>query len=173
MPYRSVEIANAFLRQPGAAGALTQMQMQKLAYLANGWNWALNGEQLITEPVEAWDYGPVYRDLYDHTRFFGKNPIGRPITAEDSEAARVFGVRSNNPPAPYAAPLTPREEEIVRHVWRRYGRMSGAQLSSLTHQRGTPWSNAYFGRGKSAVIDQQDIHRHYDELAARAETNVA
>lgn len=168
MAYRSVEIANEFLSQPGAIGSLTQMQLQKLAYLANGWNWAINGDQLISEPVEAWDYGPVYRDLYDHTKFFGKEPLTRLVTPADSEAALVFGYRGERPAA-YAARLSSRERAVVAHVWNRYGKLSGAQLSSMTHQRGTPWSDAYASLGKSAPIDQSIIKQHYDQLAERVQ----
>lgn len=174
MAYRSVEIANEFLSQPGALGTLTQMQLQKLAYLANGWNWAVNGESLISEPVEAWDYGPVYRDLYDHTKFFGKQPLTRSVTPDDSEAARVFGLRGEGVPLPpYRAPLSEREKAVISHVWRRYGRMSGAQLSALTHQRGTPWFETYTTAGKSKPIDQELIKRHYNELADLAQSNAA
>ncbi|MBW6522428.1 DUF4065 domain-containing protein [Sphingomonas sp. RHCKR47] len=169
MAYRSTEIANEFLAQPGAIGSLTQMQLQKLTYLANGWNWAINGEQLISEPVEAWDYGPVYRDLYDHTKFFGKQPLSRGVTPDDSEAARVFGIPGGGRSPAYHAHLHPRERAVVEHVWRRYGRLSGAQLSSMTHQRGTPWFETYTKSGKSAPIDQGLIRRHYDDLATRAQ----
>lgn len=172
MAYRSVEIANAFLRQPGALGHLTQMQLQKLTYLANGWNWALNGEQLIDDPAEAWDYGPVYPDLYEHTKFFGREPLERLITSEDNDAARVFGI-SDGKAAPYAARLTDREEAIIAHVWKRYGGLSGSQLSALTHQRGTPWSNTYWKRGKSTCIAQDEIRQHFDELARRAQQAAA
>ena len=168
MAHRSVEIANEFLRQPGALGHLTQMQLQKLAYMANGWNWALNGEPLIEDGAEAWDYGPVYPDLYEHTKFFGKNPLERLITAEDSEAARVFG-GSDGRAAPYAGQLSDRESAIIAHVWKRYGGLSGSQLSALTHQRGTPWSDAYWSRGKSAPIAQDAIRHYFDELAQRAQ----
>jgi uncharacterized phage-associated protein len=168
MTYRSVEIANEFLRQPGALGTLTQMQLQKLAYLANGWNWAINGEELIRDPVEAWDYGPVYRDLYEHTKFFGKGPVPRLVSSDDSQAARVFGLRGTECP-PYSANLSERERDVVAHVWRRYGRMTGVQLSGLTHMPGTPWFEAYTQQGKNAVIGQDAIHRHYDQLADRAQ----
>jgi uncharacterized phage-associated protein len=172
MAYRSVEIANEFLSLPGAKGNLTQMQLQKLAYLANGWNWAINGQPLISDEVEAWDYGPVYRDLYEHTKYFGKEPLARLVTVEDSEAARVFGVRGDAS-NPYNAHLSQRERDVVSHVWKRYGTLSGAQLSSLTHKRGTPWFEAYTGRGKSSTIDQESIKRHYDELAQRAQPAAA
>jgi uncharacterized phage-associated protein len=168
MAYRAVQIANEFLRQPGAAGALTQMQLQKLAYLANGWNWAINGDALIADPVEAWDYGPVYRDLYEHTRLFGKAPIARPVTPDDRDAARVFGIRPRKAAPAFTATLTDRERAVIQHVWRRYGDLSGARLSALTHQPGTPWFQSY-AQGRNATIEQPLIRAHFDRLARRAE----
>ena len=38
---------------------ITVMQLLKLIYIANGWSWALLGKQLVRDPVEAWQYGPV------------------------------------------------------------------------------------------------------------------
>lgn len=166
MSHRAVAIANEFLRQPGAAEQLTQMQIQKLAYIANGWNWAINDEQLISDDPEAWTLGPVYRDLYDHTKFFGKEPIGRLITPDDSEVSRFFGSGKREQP-PYSAPLTQRERAVIGHVWHRYGRLSGVRLSQLTHQAGTPWYEAY-RRGKNSRLDQGTIRQHYVELAERA-----
>ncbi|MEN2747020.1 Panacea domain-containing protein [Sphingomonas sp. T9W2] len=172
MAYRSVEIANEFLSQPGAASQLTQMQLQKLTYLANGWNWAINGERLVADPVEAWDYGPVYRDLYDHTKYFGRQPLRRLISSDDGEAACFFGAKDGRG-EPYRASLNDREKAVIAQVWKRYGNMSGAQLSAITHMRDTPWFTTYTTQGKSAEIDQAIIHRHYDLLADRAQQNAA
>lgn len=172
MAYRAVEIANEFLRQPGALGQLTQMQLQKLAYFANGWNWARNGEQLIGDTAEAWDYGPVYRDLYEHTKYFGKDPLHALIKPEDSEAAHVFGVARGRS-APFGATLSEAENAVVADVWKRYGGMSASQLSALTHELRAPWFDAYRKHGRSAPIGQDSIKRYFDELAQRAQHNAA
>lgn len=165
MTHRAVEIANEFLCIPGAAGRLTQMHLQKLTYIAHGWNWAINGEPLVSDDIEAWSFGPVVRDLYEHTKFFGSQPIDRPITPDDSQVARFFGKTGNA--APYTAKLTDRERQVIRQVWERYGRLSAIRLSELTHQPGTPWFQA-FQRGRNAQIDEEAIRLHYDALAERA-----
>jgi uncharacterized phage-associated protein len=166
MSHRAVAIANEFLKQPGAGERLTQMQLQKLVYFANGWNWALNDSALVSDTPEAWSYGPVYRELYNHTRYFGKEPIGRLITPDDSEIARVFG-EGRREQAPYSASVTNRESQIIQQVWRRYGGLSGIRLSELTHQPGTPWFEAY-KRGKNSPLDQDMIRIHYADIAAKA-----
>lgn len=165
--YRAVEIANEFIGLP-QAGGLTQMQLQKLVYISNGWNLALSGVPLVAESPEAWDYGPVYPALYEHTKFFGRAVINRKITPDDSEAARFFGGAARGTP-PYKAELTERERAIILQVWKRYGSMSGTRLSGLTHQPNTPWFDTYKGKGRSAVIDRQLIKAHYDQLAQSAQ----
>lgn len=166
MAHRAVEIANEFLRlAPGHN--LTQMQVQKLAYIAHGWNLAINGAPLISEDVKAWPYGPVYPDLYDHTQFFGRDPIGRLVTPDDAKIARFFGEGKSSSP-PYQATLSPPERAIISQVWKRYGTLSAIKLSELTHQPNTPWFKAYRLRGQGATLPEEDIRAHYVELAERA-----
>jgi uncharacterized phage-associated protein len=164
---RSVAIANEFLRRAGKTG-LTQMQLQKLVYFAHGWNLALSDEPLTSDLPKAWNYGPVYPDLYDHTKYFGKSQIDREITPDDDEAARFF-TKMRSGKAAYRAKLSPREIEIIDRVWRRYGSLSGARLSALTHQPNTPWSQTFAsGRGKNASITNELIKGHYIDLAEEA-----
>jgi uncharacterized phage-associated protein len=165
MPHRSVEIANEFLGL--SRGNLTQMQIQKLAYMSHGWNLAINDEPLIGEPARAWPYGPVYPDLYDHTKYFGKEPIGRLITDDDSVIGRFFGEDSEKS-EPFKADLSPREKAVIEHVWRRYGSLGAIRLSELTHQPGTPWFNAFRNGGQGTVLPDDEIKQHYLDLARRA-----
>ncbi|MEG7747606.1 Panacea domain-containing protein, partial [Listeria monocytogenes] len=66
---------------------------------------------------------------------------------------------------PYRADLNDSERAVIQHVWKRYGQYSVRELSDLTHQVGTPWSNAYFGRGRNANILNDDVQQHFTELA--------
>jgi uncharacterized phage-associated protein len=76
LPHPTLAIANEFLGRAFEEGrGLTQMQLQKLVYLAHGWNLAVNGEQLVEDEFEAWSYGPVLRRLYDATRIYSNNKI--------------------------------------------------------------------------------------------------
>lgn len=161
---RSVAIANEFLRRAGSNG-LTQMQLQKLVCFAHGWNLALSDEPLTSDLPQAWNYGPVYVDLYDHTKFFGRSNINREITPDDDEAIRFFSNAKSGRPA-YRANLNARESEIIERVWKRYGSLSGARLSALTHQADTPWSKVYAsGLGKNSTIPNELVKAHYVALA--------
>lgn len=164
MPNLSVAIANEFLKKPGALGSLTQMQLQKLTYIAHGWNLALNETRLVSDGVEAWDYGPVFPLLYDHAKYFGKFPITRLISDRDDDKLSFFVDRSSHG-QPYEATLSEREKEVLNRVWDRYKYYSAFKLSDLTHKPGTPWYETYFGRGKNAAMSDQLIQEHYLELA--------
>ena len=37
----------------------------------------------------------------------------------------------------------------------------------MTHEPGTPWTQAYTGQGSHTVIDNETIRNHYGELADR------
>lgn len=159
--HTSMAIANQFLDLQGGETGLTQMQLQKLAYIAQGWNLAINGEPLISEDVQAWDNGPVFRELWDHVTRYGSAFITKRISPSDRPS--MFSKEQSK--EPYKAQLTDSEKKVIEHVWKRYGRYGAFQLSKMTHQPETPWYKAYFGKGKNAVIDPDDIRRHYIELA--------
>lgn len=164
MPYKAVEVANEFLKLAHAEGRdLTNMQLQKLVYFAHGWHLAVTGEPLTDDDPRAWDYGPVYRDLWEHLKRYGRQVISRLISEDDiNPFARLF----NKPPAdPYQANLDGQALELIKTVWRKYGGYSAFKLSDLTHMAGTPWDQTYFGEGgKNASIDPKLIEKHYIEL---------
>ena len=142
-------IANEFLKLK-VGQPINQMWLQKLVYMAHGWNLAINGEPLVSGRIEAWDGGPVMRAIWNQMRDLGRNANG------------LFGMA---PDQPYGADLTDSERAVIEQVWQRYGGYSGRQLSDMTHQEGTPWSNAYFGRGRNAKLLDEDIKQHFTELA--------
>ena len=148
--YSALAIANEFLRLSPSV-SYDQMKMQKLVYMFHGWNLAINHEPLVRDRIEAWDGGPVFRSIWDHIRDFGVNTQERllinPATKE-----------------PYFVDLTEQERNVLAHVWDRYGTYSGARLSKLTHQEGTPWYQA-FARCRNAPISNETIEHHYTQLA--------
>lgn len=149
MPHDPRAIANEFLKLAGNR-PVNQMWLQKLVYMAHGWNLAINNTPLVAGRIEAWDGGPVMRKIWDQMRDLGRNANG------------LFGRASDEP---YEAPLSSDEKAVVESVWRRYGGYTGRELSDMTHEEGTPWSNAYFGRGRNAKLLDDDIKQHFTELA--------
>lgn len=147
----SITVANRFLElAEDADDALTPMQILKLVYIAHGWMLGLYGRPLVSDDIQAWQYGPVIPRLYNAMRHFRSSPVEGPL------------------PGAKGPSLNSDEESIVRQVYEIYGHLSGPALSRLTHAKGTPWDMTYepgvFGIGISNDI----IEDHYARMAQEA-----
>ena len=126
----SLSIANFFIEIANREGApLTPLKLQKLIYYAHGWSLGFFGEPLIDEMVEAWKYGPVIPSIYQLFKHYGNQPIKKPVTVGDVALPE----------------LKENTQVLCEKVWGVYGQRSGLELSSLTHKKGTPWSNVTEG----------------------------
>jgi uncharacterized phage-associated protein len=153
-------IANRILELRGDDEApLTVMQLIKLVYIADGWAMTLLGRPLSKADPQAWQYGPVYPELYRAFKRFGPNPVGAPATIASSDVA-------------YKEAFDAEEDGVLRAVLNTYGKLSAFKLSDLTHQPGTPWSKAYQS-GVYSTISLRDIKEHFDELKASRQRAVA
>jgi uncharacterized phage-associated protein len=150
--YLPVVIANEFLKRHSGTSIPAQMQLQKLVYIAHGWNLAINAQPLVSESPEAWDNGPVFRSLWDHIRDWG------------------FGAKTKLLEEPFdgkvaSASLSKDEMDVIDHVWKKYGQYNGLQLSRMTHEPNTPWTATYFARGRNQSIPNDETKKHYIQLA--------
>lgn len=146
MPYNAITVANEFLRAAWASSRdLTNMQLQKLVYIAHGYSLALTGDPLIKQAVEAWRYGPVVPDLYNALRRYGAGTVTDQIN------------------------ILPREEvsttyrALIDVVDDAYSKFSGPQLSTLTHRAGTPWREIFDPNAAftNETIPNRLIKQHY------------
>lgn len=145
MVYSIINIANKFIDLSGE-NHLTNMQLQKLAYIAHGFNLALRNTKLYHEDTRAWDFGPVVPELYEKLMKYGSGKITEKINGAEIEQGD-FDKDSS---------------EIISAVYENYKQYSGGQLSDLTHQKGTPWSLTW-GRNKYGVIPADDICEFYKD----------
>jgi uncharacterized phage-associated protein len=160
--HSSLSIANEFLeRARRERRSLTHMQLQKLVYLAHGWNLAVNGRELIEDEFEAWDFGPVVRKLYAALARYGRSNISRmirwgddsPFMSDDAETA--------------SAVLDQEETDVLNKVWEEYKGFEAFKLSALTHAKNSPWFNVY-EKGKNKVINNNAIWDYFADLANAA-----
>ena len=161
MPHQRPEaIANEFLDYAGPAG-LTQIQLQKLVYIAHGWTLALTGGPLTSYEPEAWDRGPVYRGMRKRINYAGSEPITQKIREKDHDPFAVLKGRNRDRGPVIEGRFTEDEKNILRLIWDRYGSLHGFTLSDLTHAAGTPWDMAYHERGRDSVISNASTRAHY------------
>jgi len=135
-PLSSLAVANWFIEKARSGNqSITAMKLQKLIYYAQGWCLALYDEPLVSERVEAWQYGPVFPDVYHAAKGYGSGPITEPL--EPYSIAFSFDITDQN--VPEGDPRI----SILEKIWNVYGKFSAYQLSSMTHIDGGPWQQTW------------------------------
>jgi uncharacterized phage-associated protein len=129
LTYSPVQIANEFLINHAATGAIDPLKLQKLVYFANGWWLATKGQPLASEQPQVWRHGPVFKSLYATFARYRWNDIDSPAPGSPfgGPPKRIDGQHAGN------------VRGLLDWIWQEYGGKSGVELSELTHAKGTPW----------------------------------
>ena len=131
---------------------VTQMQLHKLLYYAQGWALAQRGEPLFSARFQAWAHGPVAVDVYPKFADYDGHPISKHDAAVDGS-------------------LTKRDRSMLESIWTGYGRYSAWQLREMTHNE-SPWQDARRGTRdgarSEASITEESMLAHFRPLHERA-----
>ncbi len=159
MAYDARAVANYFVQRAEAQGKpLTPIQAIKLVYFAHGWCLGLYERPLIDDEVEAWDYGPVVRPVYDAFKRFGNQPITE--LAKETRFLEPGASRRD-----VSANFSDEDRTLLDKIWATYGKFKGFQLSNLTHLPGTPWDVIYKEHGQNAIIPDELIAEYFRKEA--------
>lgn len=159
MAHTALQVANRIIelgQSKSPPQYYTPMQLLKLVYIAHGWTLGICSTPLITEQIEAWKYGPVIPDLYQHVKKYGSSPIF------DEKLGNFWNSKN--------AEFTKDEDAILNYVIDTYGSIDGIRLSQITHASDTPWS-ATFKNGWGDVIPTDLIAHHYRQLLEKVRLN--
>lgn len=127
---------------------LSNLQLQKLIYLAHMVHLGEHGEHLVPGQFEAWDYGPVHPVLYRVARIFGSDPV-----------QNIF-----HGAAPLKAGSS--ERKTLDDAYESLGGLSAAQLVDITHKRSGAWYKNYAPGMRHIPIPDADVLEEYRKLAA-------
>ncbi len=167
MGYPAKAIANYLLGQYGKH-KISPLKLQKLVYIAHGWHLAIEDEPLVDdEYAEAWQFGPVFPSLYHEFKNFGSKPI--PANQRATELRADF---DQDPPTfMWETPLLRKHDAdtpaLLDRVWAVYGKFTASDLSTLTHDKGTPWHDVWSKNPgmKNMNIENNEIKKYYKQLA--------
>jgi uncharacterized phage-associated protein len=129
-------------------GEVTPLALQKLLFFSDGVNYALNGEQMICEEVQAWQHGPVYPDIYQKYKKYGYKPIDNVI---NSTHGCMLSLVSNE------------ELKALNLVIRTFGLYSPKVLEKISHSQ-SPWVNkreGYDEKDSSCELIREDSIKEY------------
>jgi len=150
-----IVVANYFIKKALAEGKeLTTLKIIKLVHIAHGWYLGFTGEQLISEAVEAWKYGPVVPSLYHTFKRYGSNTI---TSLEHVNGSIIL-------------PVNERIIKLLDKIWEVYSDFTAVQLSTLTHEKATPWDEIWNEEGgsdfKGSIIPNNLIKEYYKKRIA-------
>lgn len=166
MAFETAAITNYLLGLAEAdCVAVSPMKLQKLLYYAHGWHLALTDAPLLDEAVQAWQYGPVIQSVYHEFKKYGASSIPSGVRMETGEFTDT-GFKLRIPELDQSSPQTADARAIIFKVWNVYKGFGASQLSTMTHQPGSPWAETYEGstakRGLS--IPDEKIKKHFKNL---------
>jgi uncharacterized phage-associated protein len=165
VPYDARSVANYFIDSAAGEGKrLTPLQLIKFVYLAHGWHLGIRGEPLLNERAEAWQYGPVIPSLYHALKVYGNRPVTEKLASFEVSSGPTIVFTTREIPTPD----DPAVREVLAAVWNAYKHFTGAQLTALTHQAGTPWYQTWENEGgkqaKGTDIRDDLIREHFQSL---------
>ena len=123
---------------------LSKLKLQKLLYYAQGYYTAMFNKPLFEENIEAWEHGPVVREIYDALKHIEGIYIPTNTYAmSDSEISL----------------LDKDAKELIEDVFSVMGQYSAWKLRERTHNE-TPWENNY-EKGQNKLIPLEDIKSYF------------
>lgn len=138
MAYSALAVANAFIERAkeGKLSGLTPMKLQKLLFFAQSWHLRDKGGNtpLFDDNFARWKYGPVIPSIYHELRTYGAKPVTSLLSNVDiDDCGELVLVTPTIPESDASA------HRLIDQIVQKYGKLSGTQLSFLTHEEGTAW----------------------------------
>ena len=126
---------------------LSNLEMQKIVYLAHMFHLGRKGRPLVYGYFEAWDLGPVHPDLYHFVKSFGSRPINNNLGMFDFIDDMEAGT----------------ETELLDSLVRAFPPGSGPKLLRLTHSPPSAWYEVYKPDRRNLVITNDLIAKEYED----------
>jgi uncharacterized phage-associated protein len=114
---------------------VTNLALNKIAYFLHGIYLANKGEPLIDAKIEAWQYGPVFREIYHEFKAFDREPIKGRARQIDLQTGKKIVCEYH---------FSQDEIEFLSEAIEPYFKMSAGNLVDLSHIHDGPWYKAWY-----------------------------
>lgn len=125
---------------------VSNMALNKLVYFAYEHALRNDNRKLTSAKIEAWEHGPVYREVYSSFKKFGAAPI--------SERATRYNARTNLVEK-VEAELAPEDEKLITEAIDALIHLPAHILRELSHDSGGAWAQVWDNNG--TVIPGMEI----------------
>ena len=137
MGYSAKAVANYFLENYHDH-AITSIKINRLVYLSHGWNYTLNGDDLVDDEfVVALPYAPTFMTLFIEFRHKGGSPIIE--LAIELDLDKTMSKREIVTYTPRIPESDTSVTNFLDEMWRIYGSHSTDELTRACNGGDTPW----------------------------------
>lgn len=114
--------------------SITNLSLNKVVYFVHALYMSRTGRPLVDAKIEAWQYGPVFREVYHEFKSCGDKSINK--------RAMCFNVASGRYEEA-ALPVDFSNATQIDDLALPYIRMRPFDLVELSHEHGGPWHSAW------------------------------
>lgn len=136
-------IANEILKRAWKAGAKpTNMWLNKVAWFVYERMLVEFGKLLTPARVEAWDHGPVFREIYGPAKVYKDEPVAALLTAFSFQTKQME-VASGD--------LDIQTSSVIDKAISDFSSKSASQLRHISHVEGSPWYRVWYSGQKTSA----------------------
>jgi len=138
---KALDVAKYFISKsdPEIGDTLSNLKLQKLLYLAQGFNLAIYDKVLFPEHIEAWAHGPVVPTIYHEFKCYGSDAI--PIQQFDLNL------------------ISHESKQLLDEIWEVFGQFSAWKLRDISHEH-DPWKNT----AQECIISPELMNHYFKQL---------
>ncbi len=141
--FKALEIANFYVQLSNSlSDYIDNLKINKLLFFTQAQSLCRLNRPLFEDEIQAWDYGPVVKDVFSAFKACGKDSI--------KEATDNFD----------ESRLAPEELDLLIDVYETYGKYTGLALMHMTHEKNSPWDQAYCPN-QNNIISLDSIKNYY------------
>lgn len=151
MTFDARSIANFILDYAGKRNlTISNMSINKIVYFLHAEYLLANNKPLISAKIEAWDHGPVIREVYNAFKNFGAGAIS-------DKAIKIDHVLQKKIVVNFELPLE--VSLFLLAIMPAYVSQTASQLRSLSHELGGPW-DVVFNHGGNTNPGMEITNSH-------------
>jgi uncharacterized phage-associated protein len=151
------ELANWILDYADRRGVdITNMALNKLLFFAYEHALIRYNRKLTNAKIEAWDHGPVFREVYRSFKMFGDSPITSRAEKYNSATDRLEVA---------IADISNADAAIIEDAIRSLVKLPAYILRELSHADDSPWAATWHHKEKTnpgMEISDKIIYRTYE-----------
>lgn len=129
---------------------ITHLKLQKLLYYAQGISLGMFDKPIFNENIEAWQHGPVVREVYSIYNIFGRDNIDIKMDKEKEEIIKKIEDDKE-------------VSEALNLAYDNFAIYTAWQLRQMTHEDNTPWDITQKTKGLGSVIENSLIEQYFKE----------